>query len=71
MNQSALQRDRIFSVTEEFDNFQPVDGLSLPHLYRLILSYQGQSETFLTEYEIRAGVILHNIEVDEQEFRIQ
>ena len=71
MNQSALQRDRIFSVTEEFDNFQPGDGLSLPHQYRLVYSYEGQSETFLTEYEIRAGVILHNIEVDDQEFRIQ
>jgi hypothetical protein len=69
--ESALLRDRIFSVTEEFDNFQPVDGLSLPHLYRLVFSYEGQPEVFLTEYEIQAGPILHNIELDEQEFRIQ
>ena len=69
--ESALLRDRVFSLTEKFDNFQPVDGLTLPHLYRLVFSYEGQSETFLTEYEIQAGVILHNIEVDEQEFRIQ
>ena len=69
--ESSQLRDRFLRITEEFDNFQPVDGLSLPHLYRLIFNYQGQSQTYLTEYEIEAGDIRHNITLDEQEFRVQ
>jgi hypothetical protein len=69
--ESSQLRDRFFRVTEEFDDFHPIDGLSLPHLYRLIFSYEGQSQTYLTEYEIEAADILHNITVDEQAFRVQ
>ncbi len=69
--ESSQLRDRFFRITEEFDNFHPVDGLTLPHLYRLIFSYEGQSQTYLTEYEIEAGDILHNITVDEKAFRVQ
>ncbi len=69
--ESSQLRDRFFRITEEFDSFRPVDGLYLPRLYRLIFSYEGQSQTYLTEYEIEAADILHNINVDEQAFRIQ
>ena len=69
--ESSRLRDRFFRITEEFDNFRQVDGLSLPHLYRLTFSYEGQSQTYLTEYEIQADGILHNVTVDEQVFRVQ
>src|SRR5215510_8171659 len=32
-----------YSLTEDFDDFRPVDGLTLPHRYKLQLSVQGTS----------------------------
>ena len=39
-NQNA---ESYYSLTEEFDDFRAVDGLTLPHKYRLQLSVQGTS----------------------------
>lgn len=69
--ESSQQMDRYFRVTEEFDNFNLVDGLTIPHQYELTFSYEGQSQTFLTEYSIVAAEVLHNISVNPQMFKIQ
>src|SRR5262249_45272554 len=40
---SNQNTESYYSLTEDFDDFRAVDGLTLPHKYKLQLSIQGTS----------------------------
>jgi hypothetical protein len=68
---SPQQREIHIKITEKYDNFKQVDGLTLPHLYKLIFSYEGQSRTILTEFSIEVDETFQNIPADLKAFRVE
>ncbi len=61
--ESASQRETVYTLAEEFGNFGAVDSLTLPHFYKLTMTMEGQSSSFLTEWNLQAERVLHNQQV--------
>jgi len=68
---SSAQRDTIYTLVEQFDNFKEVDGLTLPHACRLDFTIEGQSSTLMTEWDIAVAQIAHNQQIDPKHFSVQ
>ena len=69
--ESASQRDTIHLLIEQFGDFKTVDGLTLPHSYKLNFTVEGQTGTLLTSWSFSASQIAHNQEVDSKLFVVQ
>jgi hypothetical protein len=66
-----LNPESDYSLTEEFDDFRAVDGLMLPHKYRLQLSVQSGPASALYDYNLAIGRISHNEALDERLFTLK
>jgi hypothetical protein len=60
-----------YSVTEEFDDFRAVDGLMLPHKYRIQYSAEGRAPSALNDWAIIFDRIAHNAKLDDQLFTLK
>ncbi|MEK7834461.1 MAG: hypothetical protein AAB401_25455, partial [Acidobacteriota bacterium] len=60
-----------FSVTEDFDNFRIVDGLTLPHKYKLQYSAESGRATLIQEWTVTLDRITHNPKLDDSLFTIK
>ncbi len=60
-----------YSLTEEFDDFREVDGLTLPHKYRVQLSVQSGTASALYDYNFTVSRISHNEPIDEKIFTLK
>ncbi|MEP7339067.1 MAG: hypothetical protein ABI977_15130 [Acidobacteriota bacterium] len=60
-----------FTVTEDFDDFRAVDGVTLPHKYRLQYSSEGRSGTSIQDWTVMIDRIAHNAKLDDQLFTIR
>lgn len=70
--QSSNQNpESYFSLTEEFDDFREVNGLTLPHKYRLQLSVQAGTTTSLYDYNMAFNRVSHNEPIDERVFTLK
>ncbi|PYV19960.1 MAG: hypothetical protein DMG07_00715 [Acidobacteria bacterium] len=69
--ESAGQRETVSMVVEEFGDFKEVDGLTLPHSYRLQYTIEGQRSTFLADWKMVVQQLLHNQEIDPKFFTVQ
>jgi hypothetical protein len=65
------QLEGFYRLREEFGAFKTVDGLTLPHSYKLVLTIEGQSQTFLADWNIVIAQILHNQQLDDRSFIVQ
>lgn len=61
--ESASQTETIYTLVEEFGNFAAVDSLTLPHFYKLTMTMEGKSSSYLTEWNLQAEKVSHNQEV--------
>jgi hypothetical protein len=68
---SNVERDTVYTITERFDNFQQVDGLTLPHTYKISISIDSAIGTSDVEYIIKGFNMVHNTPVDPSVFRVQ
>ena len=41
INDSSGQRDTVYVIAERFDDFKQIDGLTLPHAYKLVYTMEG------------------------------
>jgi hypothetical protein len=57
-------------IREEFGVFKIVDGLTLPHSYKLTFSTEGQA-TFLADWAMQISEIRHNQPLDASLFKLQ
>ncbi len=57
---SAYQRDSVYKIIEEFEDFKQVDGLTLPHTYRITFSVEGEP-TILYDWVISIDEVHHNV----------
>jgi hypothetical protein len=64
------QADIVYLLSEDFDDFQSVDGLTLPHAYRLQLSVQGRGSVSLREWTLAVKSISHAEKLDDAKFKI-
>jgi hypothetical protein len=60
-----------YSLTEDFDDFRTVDGLMLPHKYRLQVSVQGSSASSLYDYTLAVNSISHKETIDDRVFTLK
>ncbi len=60
-----------YSLAEDFDDFRAVDGLTLPHKYKLQFSAEGKSGSALQDWTITIGKIEHNAKLDDPIFIIK
>jgi hypothetical protein len=57
----------VSSLVETFDNFKEVDGLTLPHAYKIILQRGG----YLAEWNFAVTQVMHNKQIDPKLFVVQ
>lgn len=69
--ESAGQRDTYWRVREEFGDHRAVDGLMVPHSYKLVLTYDGQNQTMLTEWKTTFTRVRHNVELTPADFTVR
>jgi hypothetical protein len=53
------QADIHWQVNEEFDDFRPVDGITLPHGYKLRVAFDGRA-TWIAEWKAQFSEVKHN-----------
>jgi hypothetical protein len=59
ITESPYQRDSIYKILEEFEDFREVDGLTLPYRYKLTFSVEGEP-TVLHDWVISVDEVRHN-----------
>lgn len=63
-------RQRI-TLEERFQDFKEVDGLSLPHTYRLTVNQSLPSSSFVGHWEMKFNTITHDRAIDPKVFAIK
>lgn len=70
-NQSNLIQESIYLLSENFDDFRLVDGLTLPHSYKLQLSVQASLSAVLMDWNISLDKIAHNQQIEDNVFTLK
>jgi hypothetical protein len=68
---SNQNTESYFTLTEDFDDFRAVDGLTLPHTYRMQFSREGRSGSALHDWTVTIKKIEHNTKIDDPVFVIK
>jgi hypothetical protein len=68
-NSNVLQ-ESYYLLTEEFDDFRAVDGLTLPHSHKMQLSVSTASGTLLMDWLMKVDAISHKEVFDEKSFKL-
>lgn len=63
--------DAYYILTEEFDNFMEVDGLTLPQSYSIHYSREGRGGTFMAIWSMEALRWSHNGPINPQFYAVQ
>ena len=63
-------RSRI-TLEERFQDFKDVDGLTLPHTYRLTVNQSLQQSSFVGHWEMKFNGFTHDREIDPKVFKIK
>jgi hypothetical protein len=64
-------KDELWELREEYGDYRPVDGLMLPHFYKLILSYEGRNPTLLIDWALTVAQVHHNVGIEPSEFEVR
>jgi hypothetical protein len=62
--------DSIYLLSEDFDDFREVEGMTLPHIYTISLSAEGPRRTFLAHWILEAKQWVHNGQIDSKVFNV-
>jgi hypothetical protein len=68
---SAGQRETIHQIVEQFSDFKAVDGLTLPHSYRLQYTVEAQNSTYLADWTQNVTQMSHNQAIEPKVFSVQ
>jgi hypothetical protein len=68
---SSGQVDTIYTLSEIFDNFKEIDGVTLPLASRMELTIEAQNATVMTHWKFLVTGIDHNQGVDPKSFTIR
>ena len=67
---SAGVMSTYWKVSEEFDDFRAVDGITLPHSYKVRVTYNGQS-SLIAEWRAAFSEVKHNQELGADVFTLR
>ncbi len=70
-NESSRQTESRYQLIETFDEFRLVDGLTLPHKYKLQLSIQTQSNSLLSDWVFTFSRLTHKQKIEDDVFEIK
>ena len=70
-NDSTRIQESYYVLSEDFDDFRAVDGLTLPHKYRLQLSVNTSGGSLLRDWTLTVDQMSHKAAVDETVFKIR
>ena len=70
-NESARQTESRYQLIEMFDDFRVVDGLTLPHKYKLQLSIQTRNTSLLSDWLFDFTRISHKQKIEDDVFEIK
>ena len=70
-NDSTKIPESRYSVSEDFDDFKPVDGMTLPHKCKLQLSVQASMTTILTDWTLTFTQIVQNQPIEDNVFTLR
>ncbi len=70
-NESSRQTESRYQLIESFDDFRVVDGLTLPHKYKLQLSIQTQSSSLLSDWVFTFSRMTHKQKIEDDVFEIK
>ncbi|MGH9802735.1 MAG: hypothetical protein ACRD82_20400 [Blastocatellia bacterium] len=65
-----MNQESYYSVTEDFEDFRAVEGLTLPHKYKIQFSATGGRATLMQEWTVIFDRIAHNQKLDDALFTI-
>jgi hypothetical protein len=68
---SNQNTESYYTLTEDFDDFRAVDGLTLPHKYRMQFSAEGRNGSALSDWTVTINKIEHNTKIDDLIFVIK
>ena len=68
---SNQNTESYYTLTEDFDDFRAVDGLTLPHKYRMQFSAEGRVGSALSDWTVTINKIEHNTKIDDLIFVIK
>ena len=69
-NDSNAVQESFYILSEDFDDFRPVDSLTLPHSYKLILSISASTGSLLYDYQLAVEQISHKESFGDQTFKL-
>jgi len=69
--ESSGQRETVYTLDEAFGNFATVDSLTLPHFYKLTMTMEGQSSSYLTEWNFKAENVSQNPQLEPGTFVVK
>jgi hypothetical protein len=69
-NNSNLTQESYYLLIEEFDDFRAVDGLTLPHTYKMQLSISTSNGSLLMDWLLKVDAISHKEVFDEKSFKL-
>ncbi|HKQ73953.1 MAG TPA: hypothetical protein VJ810_09650 [Blastocatellia bacterium] len=68
---SNMNTESYFTLTEDFEDFRAVDGLTLPHTYRMQFNKEGRAGSSLHDWTVTIKKIEHNTKIDDPVFVIK
>ena len=70
ITESPYQRDSYYKILEQFEDFRQVDGLTLPHTYRITFSVEGEP-TIVQDWDIWIDEVRHNTPLQPDTFVVR
>jgi hypothetical protein len=70
-NDSNTTQESYYLLTEDFDDFRVVDGLTLPHKYKLQLSVNTSNGSIIYDWTLAVEQVSHKETFDDQTFTIK
>ncbi|HYV03981.1 MAG TPA: hypothetical protein VFB82_05335 [Blastocatellia bacterium] len=70
-NQSNVLQESIYLLTEDFEDFRKVDGLTLPYKCKMQLAVQASNSQLLMDWNISLGQIAHNQQIEDNVFTLK
>lgn len=68
---SNMNPESYFTLTEDFDDFHAMDGLTLPHKYKMQFSAEGRIGSALQDWTFTIKTVEHNTKIDDLVFVIK
>ncbi len=68
---STRIQESYYTLSEDFDEFREVDGITLPHYYKQRISIQTSNGSTMLDWTLKVSEISHQEKVDDQTFKIK